>query len=310
MKNSFCELLLLNYPKLSEFEGLRTTYIANCVFNNILCFTAILWNILTIHALRKTSSLPKTLKTLLLSLAVSDVSVGLLVQPFYTSLLVDWLQHNNPGCSPYKGFYIIGNSFSAASFLGVVAVSVDRFLAIHLHLRYQELVTHKRVVAVVIAIWVLSVILPLIVLWVPLDVINIIVVILGGFGLLFTTLFYIRIYLAVRRHNNQIQALQVEQVAQTEEIANFASLIKSVLCIFYVYAVFLLCYFPFFVCMAITHMNGPSITSKRCCLFAFTLVFLNSSLNPVIYCWKMRHIRQAFLDLLRNMSWLRNSASH
>ena len=40
--------------------------------------------ILTIQALRKTPSLAKTLKTLLLSLAVSDLSVGFLVQPLYT----------------------------------------------------------------------------------------------------------------------------------------------------------------------------------------------------------------------------------
>ena len=55
---------------------------------------------------------------------------------------------------------MISSKFCLASFLGVVApaVSVDRFLAIHLHLRYQELVTHKRVVAVVISIWLLSVI--------------------------------------------------------------------------------------------------------------------------------------------------------
>ena len=44
-----------------------------------------------------------------------------------------------------------GCFFSATSFSGVVAVSVDRFLAVHFHLRYQELVTHKRVVIVVIA---------------------------------------------------------------------------------------------------------------------------------------------------------------
>ena len=49
-------------------------------------------NIVTIDALRNTPSLPKTLKTLLLSLAVSDVGVGLLVQPFYISLLVKGLQ--------------------------------------------------------------------------------------------------------------------------------------------------------------------------------------------------------------------------
>ena len=44
-----------------------------------------------------------------------------------------------------------GCFFSATSLSGVVAVSVDRFLAVHFHLRYQELVTHKRVVIVVIS---------------------------------------------------------------------------------------------------------------------------------------------------------------
>ena len=57
-------------------------------------------------------------------------------------------------------FTVIIGVFSVASFFGVVAVSVDRFLAIHLHLRYQELVTHKRVVTVVISIWLLSVFFP------------------------------------------------------------------------------------------------------------------------------------------------------
>ncbi|KAL9981993.1 hypothetical protein ACROYT_G010769 [Oculina patagonica] len=100
------------------------------------------------------STLPKTLKTLLLSLAVSDVGVGLLSQPLYTLLLVNHLQEENPSCAFYMAFDIMISLFAIASFFGVVAISVDRFLAIHLHLRYQELVTHKRVVAVVISIWV------------------------------------------------------------------------------------------------------------------------------------------------------------
>ena len=45
-------------------------------------------NIATIYALRKVSSLPQTLKTLLLSLAVSDVGVGLLGQPLYILTLI------------------------------------------------------------------------------------------------------------------------------------------------------------------------------------------------------------------------------
>ena len=46
--------------------------------------------------------------------------------------------------------------FAFASFFGVVALAVDRFLAMQFHLRYQELVTQKRVVAVVFSLWVLS----------------------------------------------------------------------------------------------------------------------------------------------------------
>ncbi|KAL9956622.1 hypothetical protein ACROYT_G038125 [Oculina patagonica] len=302
MKKSSCELLMQNYPKLSEVEELRSTFIAICVFNSFLCYTATLWNTVAIYAMRKTSSLPKTLKTLLLSLAVSDVGVGLVGQPLYTALLVKWIQQNNPSCSTYKTFVIITQFFTAASFLGVVALSVDRFLAIHLHLRYQELVTHKRVVAVVISIWALSALYSSMTLWVPYDIHSLITFILAFVCLVLTTLVYIRIYLAVQHHKNQIQALQVQQVAQTGEMANFATLIKSAAGIFYVYLMFLFCYLPYFIASVALKMHGPSIALKGYFISSFTVVYLNSSLNPVIYCWKMRHIRHAIMDILRHMS--------
>ena len=97
MKKEICELMLEFYPKVVEFADLRSTYIANCVFNSFLSYTTIILNIVTIQAIRKTSSLPSSLKTLLLSLAVSDVAVGLLGQPFYTSFLVKLLQKHSPG---------------------------------------------------------------------------------------------------------------------------------------------------------------------------------------------------------------------
>ena len=302
--------MLQYYPANSEVKELHSTIIANCVFNNFLCYTAIMLNIVTIQAIRKTVSLPKTLKTLFLSLAVSDVGVGLLAQPLYTSLLVRWIKQNDAGCNTYKIFDIMMGLLSVVSFFLVVAVSIDRLLAIHLHLRYQELVTHRRVVAVVISIWTLSAFLFLIMLWVPQDINSLIVTITGVSGLFLTILVYIRIYLVVRRHKNQIRALQEQQVGQTDEMADFISLVKSAAGIFYVYLVFLLCYLPHFICLAVIEINGPSIALKRFYLFSVTLLYLNSSLNPVIYCWKMRHIRHAIMDILRNMSWHRNQASH
>ncbi len=47
---------------------------------------------------------------------------------------------------------------------------------------------------------------------------------------------YIRIHVVVRRHKNQIQVLQVQELlAQTGEMANFANHIKSTVGAFYVY---------------------------------------------------------------------------
>ena len=310
MKKSLCEFVMQHFPKASDAEELRSTYIANCVFNSFLSHTAIMLNIVTLHAIRKTSSLPKTLKTLLVSLAVSDVGVGLLVHPFYIYFLVKWLQQNPPGCGTYIAFLIMPLSFCVASFCGVVALSADRFLAIHLHLRYQELVTHKRVVAAVILIWLLSVFFPLMMLWLPLDVLSVITSILGVLSLVLTTMIYIRLYLTVRRVRNQIQAQQLQQAVQTDEMGNFVSLVKSAVSIFYVYLVFLICYLPFFTSLVAFNINGSSFSLKRFWLFSWTVVFLNSSLNPLIYCWKMRHIRHAIIDILRSMLRLRNRASH
>ena len=300
MKKSPCELLLPYYPKISEVDDLRSTFIVNCVLNVFLSSTAILFNTVTLLAIRKTSSLPKTLRTLLVSLAVSDICVGLLGQTLYASLLVKWLQLKIINCSIYMAFDVSMGLFSIASFLGVVAVGVDRFLAIHLHLRYNELVTCKRVVAVVISIWLLSATLPFIVM-LGFDIFSLVITILGVLCFVLTLTVYTKMYLAVRRHKSQIQALRVGQVTQMGESANFASVVRSAVGTFYVYLVMLVCYVPHLICLAAIEINGPSIALKGFFLYSLTLAFLNSSLNPVIYCWRLRHIRQAIRDMLRDM---------
>ena len=310
MEKSSCELLSDSFPNLSELENLRWTILVNLVLDSFLSYTAIMLNVVTIHAIRKTLLLPINLKTLLLNLAVTDVGVGLIVQPVYTSFQAKWLEDNSDDCSLRYAIVLIFSTFCLVSFLSVVAVSVDRFLAIHLHLRYQELVTHRRVVVVVISIWLLSVGSSVVVAWLLPDMYSRTAGIFGIFGLVLTTLVYIRIYLTARRHKNQIQALQVQYLGENNEMASFASLVKSAVGTFYVYLVILICYLPMLICLVATEINGPSISLKSWYIFSITLFLLGSSLNPVIYCWKMRHIRHAIINMLRNMPWLTNRASH
>ena len=302
MNGSFCAVILQYAFSNSDLKELRTTFIANCVFNNFLSYTAIMLNIITMYAIRRTSSLPKTLKTLLLSLAFSDVGVGLFVQPLYTFSLVKWLKLDRPSCNTYQVWNISSNLFSAASFLGVVAVGVDRVLAVHLHLRYQELVTHKRVVTVVISIWVFSAFISLLVLWSSSATQNLVILVIAAIGFIVSFVVYTRIYLTVRRHKKQIQSMQIQEIVQAGEKANFTALIKSTVGLLYVYLVFLISYLPFFICIAVVRIYGSSIAFRKVFIFSWTLIFLNSSLNPVIYCWKMRHIRRAIIEILGNLS--------
>ena len=168
--------------------------------------------------------------------------------------------------------------------------------------------THKRVVTVVASIWILSAFVSFITLLGLRDTQKLIHSVCGVIGLVFITVVYIRIYLIARRHKNQIQSLQVQQVEPSGhgEMANFATLIKSAVDVFYVYLLFLICNSPYVISMIAIGFNGSNVSLKRLVLFSFTLGFLNSSLNPVIYCWKMRNIRHAIMDILRKMSWSRN----
>lgn len=265
-------------------------------------------NVLTIHGIRKTSSFPWTLRTLLMNLAVSDVGVGLFAQPFYTSFQYKLLEGSNPECIFYTAFHVTLILFCTASLCGTTAITLDRLLAIHLHLRYQELVTHKRVVIMVISTWTLSVFLSVMWLWFPLHLSNFITIILAIFFHFLTAMAYFKIYLAVRHHKTQIQSLQVQREApQPGERANFAGLIKLVIGVFYVYIVLFICYsltFIFFFIMALNHHGKPV---RKIFYFSLSLMFLNSSLNPVIYCWKMRRIRHSIMNIPRQIhDWYRN----
>ena len=259
----------------AELKGLCSTFVANCIFNNFFTYTSIMLNIVTIYTIRKTSAMAKTLKTLLLSLARSDVAVGLFSQPIYTFSLVKWLQLDNLNCNTYLVLNISGYLFSTASFLGVVAVSVDRFLAVHLHLRYQELVTHKRVVVVMISKWVCSAFISLMILWGLPSTRDLLCTLIAALGFIITFVVYIRIYLTVQRHKNQIHSTLVQEVAHSDEIKNFVVLIQSTVRIFYVYLVFMICYLPFLICLAVIRICGLSIALKQFYLYSVTLVYLN-----------------------------------
>ena len=246
---------------------------------------------------------------MLLSLSASDLDVGLIVQPLYVVRLVMIIGEETQ-TQTYEiiehMFLITGNLFSYASFLGVVALAAERFLAIHFHLRYQEIVTRKRVVTLMISIWISSSFLSFLSSSsiIPLKARLMFYSTIELVCMITTALFYWRIYLSARLHTIQINRLQVHQAQQNGEVMAYtARQRKSAVAAFNVFLVLLACYLPM-LCLFIADLSTglQSTLIYLLGLNANTLVLLNSSLNPLIYSWSMRHIRRTIMNLLRNVA--------
>ena len=126
----FCEEISIYYPNINEFEGL---YVANCVVNSILAVFTVVGNATIICALMLTARSLSPSKILLLGLAISDLGVGLVVQPLHIIVVVEMLLEGSVSsgsqCNNKIAFLVVGCFFAGASFFIVSTISFDRFLA-------------------------------------------------------------------------------------------------------------------------------------------------------------------------------------
>ena len=98
-------------------------------------------------------------------------------------------------------------------------------------------------------------------MWVPKNISYIVFAITGIVCLIVSAVLYLKIYFAVR-HRKQIQSLQVQHVAQNDQIANAARLRKSTVGTVFVSLVFLLCHLPQFCNFAVVVIYNLSAGIK------------------------------------------------
>ena len=142
---------LLKDNRYSKEEVSRNYMIAICVINVILCFTAVFGNSAVLITIWKTSSLRSASNILLPSLAVSDLTVGLIAQPLFAAYMGNLRIVNS-----LLYFSILSCMSCTVSFFTITAIGVDRLIALQFHLRYEAVVTPFRATLVVICIWAYS----------------------------------------------------------------------------------------------------------------------------------------------------------
>ena len=272
----------------------ETIVIINCVLNPPLMLISIIGNALVLSARLRTPSLRSASTIFLSSLAVSDLLVGLVVQPVYIAYT---FISSNPA------LFLAEDSLSflacGVSLFTVAAISVDRFLALHYHMRYANLMTTKRAICISAAIWVICIILSCLSFW-NRKVYFLVVAVGVALCLFISTFSYIRIYFIVRRHWLQIRVQhQAVESLNAEHNLNMVRSRKSAKNTFIYYICMILCYSPMFIDSSIYVVSEKSWTIVRA--LTTTTVFLNSSINPFLYCWRTTEIRMAVLKSLRRL---------
>jgi len=279
-------------------EDLGEFYITLCVAHGVLSFTAILGNITVIFALQKASSIPKISRILMQSLALTDLSVGLFGHPLYV-VVIDGIRQNY-GCEnihvTLMVFFILSSSLVVVSFQIVAFIGVDRFLAITLHLRYNELVTPKRVVILVAFIWICTLSVVFIGVFYYFQV-GEIVLLVGGYASVFLIgIIYVKVYLVARRHQASIES-QAQATSNLNLARNKNLAIKTL----YVFGVFELCVLPYLITLTILLISGRSVVLQGTVQLASAIMMLNSSLNPIVFGWKLREIRQIIKNRVKTL---------
>ncbi|XP_078385049.1 adenosine receptor A3-like [Oculina patagonica] len=260
--------------------------------NIFLSITAAVGNALIFFALKNVSSIHPPTKLFLRYLTVTDLCVGLIIQPLYATTIIFGIIKMDVTVYYYVYNVSVSSNFilCAVSVLTSTAISVDRLLALLLGLRYRQVVTLRRVRVVITCFWIIGASVGLLRVWredIALKEASV-----GLILCTVTSIFcYTRIHLKLRHQQAQVQNNVPHGQQNGEGIPlNIARYKKTVSSIMWVQLALVACYVPWgFVAV----LDADGIEYDVAWLATSTLVFLNSTLNPILYCWKIREVKQA-----------------
>ncbi|XP_022797483.1 adenosine receptor A3-like [Stylophora pistillata] len=266
--------------------------------NLLIAVTSFSGNLFIIVVLQRVTSIHPPSKLLFSSLAFTDLFVGVIVQPL--SIVYFLYPEVSKLCSYIGHIYSgVGLMLCGVSMFTATAISVDRCFALMLGVRYRHYVTKKRIQTFMVASWLANIGNAVSMLYNDAFAYTTV-----GAGLLCltTSVFsYVKIHRVLRNHQTQVhQQLYFQQPNRREIPIKIARYRKTVSSALWVSAVMVSCYLPYVVITSIVYLSdiySPILLFAT--ELAATLVQLNSSLNPLLYCWKIREVRRAATNLLK-----------
>lgn len=289
----------LRFCSTEYTEGIHSHLSFLSVLNILLSITAFLLNTLILVALHKDTSLHTPSKLLFRCLATTDLGVGI-SEPFIVIYWMSILNESWEICRTVLALmFVTASVLTSVSLMTLTAISVDRFLALQLGLKYRQVVTLKRTYMTMTAFWFVAVLGAAAYFWnyrIAFYLIN-----TGLPVCLIVSVFsYAKIFLTLRHRQTQVQIRNNQELSQYQTIPlNIARYRKAVSNTLWLQFVLLVCCLPYGVLGAFTITSSSMFFAYQ---VALTLLYMNSSLNPLLYCWKIKEVRHAVKRTVNNFA--------
>uniref|UniRef100_A0A8C0FCE9 Adenosine receptor A3 n=1 Tax=Bubo bubo TaxID=30461 RepID=A0A8C0FCE9_BUBBB len=150
--SSPCGLFIMSKMSLGSLDVIYIT------MESVIGICAVVGNVLVIWAVRLNPALQKTTFFYIVSLALTDIAMGILVVPLAVMVSLGVIIHF------YSCLFMccLMMVFSHASILSLLAVAVDRYLRVKLPIRYRAAITKKRICVILGLSWLVSVLVGLV----------------------------------------------------------------------------------------------------------------------------------------------------
>jgi len=326
-------LILLAKDNMTDGETDDSTVetikvVAQMVVFTLIILATIVGNSLICLSVTKFRHLRTNTNFILLSLALTDLGmVVIMVLKAVTTVTGKWIF--GEWCC--RAIASLGLTLSFISILHLCCLSVDRYIAIQKPFRYQFIVTRRRVITILLLIWLsVTVILnipladfqfradtygcaspmsmndhsssPYIFFLVGLFLIIPFAIICFSNAIVFKTAFkqarqLSRVEKSLRESSADVCDEDETQQTKSTETHALKREIKSARTFALVVGLFLLCYTPFYTTGTYRKVAGPGKVSSSVMLVTTWIAFANSFCNPIVYGLRYSPFRKAFKTL-------------
>jgi len=296
-------------------EGTYNHLLAIISINSTSVLPTVLLNALVIFAVATRGQLRNKSTILLACLAGTDLLTGLLGQPIRIAVEVQRLLKTGTFCGALERVSSLSLIWHIlATLTHLVLITSDRYIAIKKPLRYREIVTTRRVTVAVISAWAFTIFVTIqesilaavnsntniysIYLTIP----TITVTSFASISIIAIAGVYLYIFSETRRQ----QRIETEHLS-VEEITTIRKNNKATKVLGIVLITLIATYLPTIISVIMYYSVNLEGRVLNCIAsWVATLLMLSSLCNPVIYCWRMKKFRDAFLEILH----LRNSENN